>query len=308
MKQSACQAESERILKLKRPDICQLNVQILTLLDSKRIRMTPTSLMQAVRHCNPKLPKTMIHEAIKSLVESGDLIYTHHFGLTQLELNFNRPVKISQRIILSPPNFSHEKQSDCVIIKLNFGASFGRGDHPTTRIALRGLEFMLNQEKRSSLNRPISALDIGTGSGVLAIAALKLGAQKALGLDLDPVACHEAKLNVELNGLDQSVAITQLGLEELKGRHFELIVANLRPPTLNRLASHFKALSAPGAYWIVSGFRVSEKSDLMRGFLARKSTIVWESNDCDWSGMVLKCNDQNHNCSNKVVQKSRISL
>jgi ribosomal protein L11 methyltransferase len=299
VKQSARQTESECILK--RDDMSQLNAQILTLLESKRARMTPTSLMQAVRHRNPKLTKTMIHEAVKSLVISGDLIYSHHFGLTQLELSFNRPVKISQRIILSPPNISQENQSDYVIIKINFGASFGRGDHPTTRIALRGLEFILDQDKRSSLYQPISVLDIGTGSGVLAIAALKLGAQSALGLDLDPVACHEARRNVELNGLDQSVAITQLRLEKLKGRRFELIVANLRPPTLSRLASHIKALSAPGAYWIISGFRVSEKVGLMRGFLFRKSAVVWESNDCDWSGLVLKCHDQNHNCLNNVV-------
>ena len=282
----------------ERDEVCQLTDQILTLLDSRRIRMTPTSLMEAVRHRNSKRTKTMVHEAIKSLVASGDLIYTHHFGLTQLELNFNRPVNVSRRIILAPPECSPENHSDCVIIKLNRGASFGRGDHPTTRIALRGIEFVLNQEKESSLQRPISALDIGTGSGVLAIAALKLGAQNALGLDLDPVACHEAKRNVELNGLDHSISITQLGLKELTERRFELIMANLRPPTLNGLRPHFKALSAPGAYWIISGFRVSEKADLMHGSLLRKSTIVWESNDCDWSGWVLKCKDLNHNCSN----------
>ena len=295
MKQSARQAESEHYDKLEEIDTSQLKFLVLKLLDTKRFRMTPANLIQAARHRDPDLTKKKIHDAIKSLIESGDLVYSHHFGLTQLELGFNRPVNISQRITLSPPNYSLADRSDRVIIKLNCGASFGRGDHPTTRVGLRGIEYALSKIKRTSSHRQLSALDIGTGSGVLAIAAIKLGASKAIGLDLDPVACHEAKLNIELNGLDQSVTVTQMGLEKIVGKHFELIMANLRPPTLKRIGPQLKALSSPGAYWIISGFRDAEKAELMNGFLSKKTTIVWEANDCDWSGLVLKCKDRDQN-------------
>jgi ribosomal protein L11 methyltransferase len=260
---------------------------VMELLDSKSQRMTPTGVTKALRSHHPDLTRRMIRRAIQSLVEHGDLTYSDRFGRTYVEWNYLRAMRITDRILLSPPNGMPDKQPGEILIKINPGASFGMGDHPTTRIALRGVEHAMAGLVSTPASQDIRALDIGTGSGVLAIAAIKLGAAKAFGLDLDPLACHEARKNVALNGLDASVAIQETDLERLNADRFELIMANLRPPTLMRIIPLLHLFSSRLAFWVFSGYRDEEAHSLIDHLTGMAARMIWQNAEHGWSGMVV---------------------
>lgn len=264
---------------------------VMELLDSKSNRMTPAAMTKALRSHHPDLTGSMIRQAIRSLVEHGDLTYSDRFGRTYVELNYFRVRHITDRIILSPPDCSHDMRPDEVLIKIHNGASFGMGDHPTTRIALRGVEYAMTKALSLCESKRIRTLDIGTGSGVLAIASIKLGATKAFGLDLDPVACHEARKNVLLNGLKASVSIHETDLEAFRGEGCDMLVANLRSPTLKQIIPKLHQFSRPAAFWVLSGFREAEAMGL-KDFLSRMpADLIWQDSEHGWSGMVVARED-----------------
>lgn len=261
------------------------------LLDSNSHRMTPAGLTKALRDHHPDLTRGMIRQAIKSLVEQGDLNYSDRFGRTYVELNYLRVMRITDQITLSPPNCTPNKRPGEVIIKINNGASFGMGDHPTTRIALRGVEYAMTRLGSARESQCITALDIGTGSGILAIAAIKLGAAKVFGLDVDPLACHEARKNVALNRLDSFISIHKTNLERFNRHRCELIMANLRSPTLKQIIPFLHQFSSPSAYWVFTGFREEEAQGLKDLLTRVPINMIWQNCEHDWSGIVAAWQD-----------------
>lgn len=257
------------------------------LLDSASHRMTPAGLAKALRSHHPDLTRRQIRRAIKSLIESGDLTYSDRYGRTHIETNYLRVRRITDRIVLTPPDCTPDNRPGEVFIKLNDGASFGMGDHPTTRIALRGVEYAMTRVASVCESQRITTLDIGTGSGVLAIASIKLGAAKAFGLDLDPVACHEARSNVVLNRLSSCIAIHETDLERFNGGRCELIVANLRPPTLRRIIPMLHQFSGPSAFWVFSGFRENEVHGIKEWLCSVRASMMRKYSEHGWSGMVV---------------------
>ncbi len=275
--------------KYRQADIKTLAME---LLDSKSNRMTPAGLTKALHSHYPDLTRSMIRQAIKALVEHGDLTYSDRFGRTYIELNYLRVMRITDRIILSPPNCTPAKRPGEVLIKINHGASFGTGDHPTTRIALRSVEYAMTRLVSACESQPITALDIGTGSGVLAIASIKLGAAKAFGLDLDPMACHEARKNVALNRLNFFVSICETDLERFKGDNCKLIMANLRPPTLKQIIPFLHQFSSSSAFWVFSGYREEEADGLIDLLTRMPVKMIWQNSEHGWSGMVVAWENQ----------------
>jgi ribosomal protein L11 methyltransferase len=277
----------QRKSKWDRNGEANLKTTIMELLESKSNRITPAGLTRALRHYYPDLAGSLIRQTIKSLVENGDLTYADRFGRTHIEMNYLRVRPITDRITLMPPNCTPDKRPDEVLIKINPGASFGMGDHPTTRIALRGVEYAMTRVIPQCKSRPITTLDIGTGSGVLAIASIKLGATKAYGLDLDPVACHEARNNVVLNGLDSSINIQETDLDRFDGGCCELLIANLRPPTLKQIIPTLNQFSSASAAWVFSGFRDEEVHGLENLLTSISANVIWQYSEYGWSGIVV---------------------
>ena len=151
---------------------------------------------------NKKQTKSVIRE----LVAGGELAYTYEYGCTFLERSFAKPVRISKHIVLQPPGHHHPANPKDVVVKIKPGASFGAGNHPTTRLAIQGIEFVLLGDQALDKTNNTSVLDIGTGSGVLLITAILCGMQTGLGIDIDACARVEAAENVRINGLDDRVA------------------------------------------------------------------------------------------------------
>jgi ribosomal protein L11 methyltransferase len=248
-------------------------------------RQTPADILKALSH-PPVFPKTSVQAAIRELVAAGALTYTAEHGRTFLEPSFDRPVRVSERIVLSPPDHEVPQGPGDIVVRLRPGAAFGVGRHPTTRLALRGIEFALSREAAARRSAGSRVLDIGTGSGVLAIAAVKLGIENGVGLDIDPCAVAEASHNVRLNGLAGHIEISDRGIEGLEGL-FSLVVANLRLPTLARLAAAIAALTMPGAALVVSGVQQEEQAAAVAAYGRQRFECAWSVAEERWVGLVL---------------------
>jgi ribosomal protein L11 methyltransferase len=147
------------------------------------------------------------------------------------------------RIVVAPPWDAVRGPDPVIVIQPSTG--FGTGHHPTTRLVLRALQELPLGGK--------TLLDIGCGSGVLAIAAVKLGARSAAGIDIDPDALENAHENVELNKVADRVRLEQADFRELSAQA-DVVTANLTSALLERFAEPLADLVAPGGSLIVSGF------------------------------------------------------
>jgi ribosomal protein L11 methyltransferase len=227
--------------------------------------------------------RPLLHRAVREMVASGELAYTLEHGRTLLEPSFDRPVRVSARITLAPPGRGDTPPAGGVLVRLAPGAAFGAGRHPTTRLALRGVDRALERGRAGG-----RVLDVGTGTGVLAIAAVALGMSGGLGLDLDPCALSEAHENVRLNGMEGRIRISAERAERVTDA-FELVSANLRPPTLARLAGTLRKRVQAGGVLVVSGMRIEERADIAAALqCGGELRSVWVEEEAGWAAVLLE--------------------
>jgi ribosomal protein L11 methyltransferase len=257
---------------------------ILALLSEEYLRLTPSDLVRAVHRKISTARRREIRQALRALVTLGSIVYSQHNSTTHLEINYQRPVQISDHIVLTPPGRRLPEKQDCVFIKLLGGTAFGGGEHPTTRMMLQGLDVLLKKADLVAFDR---ALDIGTGTGVLAIAAAALGFGWVDAVDIDPAACYEARQNVFLNGVDHGVHISQDSLDPFLNQQYDLILANLRPPTITELIPRLMALSSSRCLWIISGCRLKESERLKQNLPTRYSNVIWQQESTGWAAFAV---------------------
>lgn len=164
-------------------------------------------------------------------------------------------VRIGKTLVVKP-SWEQTQFTDAVIVTLDPGMAFGTGTHGTTRLCL---EFIAHLHDSGDTARRI--LDVGTGSGILAIAGAALGAECVVGCDIDPVAIQTAQDNVVLNGCADRIQVTPELVQDIGGA-FDLVVANILAEENVRLASELCARVAPGGYLVLSGI-LHEKVDLV---------------------------------------------
>jgi ribosomal protein L11 methyltransferase len=134
----------------------------------------------------------------------------------------------------------------------------------------------------------MAVLDLGTGSGILALAAARLGATSALALDIDPQAAAVARDNVRLNGLEAAVHVGEGGLDEALRAAFDLAMANISAPVIVEMASALAEVLRPGGVLIVAGFS-AESADRVSSTLARTGLMVERAlADGDWRGLIAR--------------------
>ena len=230
--------------------------------------------------------KKALKTAISELVADRQLIYTYNLGCSFLEKSFNKPTRISKRVVLKPPEMSYTPESDDVVIDIAQGASFGSGEHPTTRLAVGGIEAALSEKNRFSKTNHTRALDIGTGSGILAIASVSLGVKEALAIDIDPCSISEARKNILLNNMDPRIQVLDRNIEQINEKFF-LITANLRYPTLVRLCSHISKMTEQPGMVVISGIKTHEVTDILNTYTRNGFSCAWKAVEKDWVGMVF---------------------
>ncbi len=267
-------------------DIPIIRENILSIIRESGERLTPGRLEKIISK-RFSLKRKQIRSIIRELVTQGELIYTYQYGCTFLEPSFEKAVRISKNVVLKPHGISYQARPEDVVIEMKHGASFGTGQHPTTRLAIRGIEYALRECHHFSNEKETRLLDIGTGTGVLALVALQLGIHKGIGMDIDSCAKAEARENVALNGLDARMIIRDETAEDIR-ESFSLIIANLRYPTLRKLSSHLDAITEANGLIILSGIKTNEIPDLLSVYTeVHGFRCIWKETEKDWGGVVL---------------------
>lgn len=260
---------------------------VLDLVNTDAHLRTPATILQAVRRRLPQCSSSDIRSVIKNLVDDGVLTYTHRFSISHLELNFKQYLIVSPRLALCHEYHLKREKTHHNTVVLKTGSSFGMGDHPTTRLALKAVDFAVQHMEKETKIEKTKALDIGTGSGVLAMACVCLGIGRALAIDTDPLALTEASENIGLNQFQHRIDLYQGDLETLKVQKFDLLLANLRPPTLKRLFPVMHRFTKAKGVWVISGFRPENIEGFVQ--LAKKITgfPILQETENNWSAMVI---------------------
>ena len=163
-----------------------------------------------------------------------------------------------QRLAIVPGWETYD--TDRIVITMDPGMAFGTGTHETTSLCLETLDSMVKGGER--------VLDIGTGSGILAIAALKLGAAEAEGVDIDPMCVRTAGENAERNGVAEHFTVLVGDLSDKASGKYNIITANIVAAAILSLAPHVPVLMAPGARFIASGIIDTRKDEVLAGLRA----------------------------------------
>lgn len=267
-------------------DIQRIENAILETIATSAARLTPQHLEKTISAIYG-LDKTRAKAVLKDLVARGELEYTYEFGSTYLVLSFNKAVRISNHVVVKPPGHRFQPAPDDVVISIQPGAAFGGGRHPTTRLSVKAIEYVLKTMRPNWLSADCSVLDIGTGSGILAITAICLGVKKGLGIDVDPCAIAEAGENLDLNHLQDRLVISDRKIEAIDAS-YPLVIANLRYPSLKNFYPQISRLTDSGSFVILSGFRLHEMQDLVGLYAGSNFEPAWSDDEHDWAAIALK--------------------
>ena len=246
-------------------------------------------------------PREVVGTAIRRLVDGGILEYDYTFGQSYLVLSFHRPVAVGERFVILSPGCQDIAPADRVPLCLAPGSAFGSGRHPTTRLALQGLEkgWALAWSSAGSGSPPTTVIDIGTGSGILAIAAARLGAVAVTAVDTDACARWEAAANIALNAATASIIVTGADLENLPGT-FDMVIANLRLPTLIELLPWVRSHLQQKGCVVVSGIREDEWAVLKARYGDAGYHPVWHRCEAGWIGGLFRVAVGGKACSRLV--------
>jgi ribosomal protein L11 methyltransferase len=168
------------------------------------------------------------------------------------------PLRVGRRFLIVPP-WDHRRETGRISIVIQPGQAFGTGHHPSTAGALRAIESLLYATRAPRR----TALDVGTGSGVLALAMKMMGAERIVAIDVDEVALDNARDNAELNGLPRAIRFSAIPLSSVRGR-FDLITANILSAVLIEMAPELARKLAAGGTLILGGILSREAPAVVR--------------------------------------------
>jgi ribosomal protein L11 methyltransferase len=172
---------------------------------------------------------------------------------------YYKPTKIGEKIVIKPIWEEYISKENEIIVEMDPGMAFGTGTHETTKMCIEALEKRVQKES--------TVFDIGTGSGILAITAAKLGAKKVIGVDLDPVAVDSAKQNIGFNKLD-NIEIIHGNLMDVINGKAEVVVANIIAEVIILLCEDVKKFLKKNGYFISSGIIKDRKEDVINKLTA----------------------------------------
>ena len=223
----------------------------------------------------------LLASLLQSLPPRAEVLETGFVETCDLgEHIFSVSHRLSIRLLASDNESDSYGDDDAVAIRSTL--SFGSGFHPTTRMCLKMLDkfFQMNPS-------PARVLDVGTGSGILALAAARLGAEKVAALDISFPACLEARRNVLANRAERVVTVFRGSLDSVRSR-FDLVTANLAVGPLTRLAPQLGSVTWPGGLLIVSGFFPVQRSAILDAL--GSGVVLNTMADGEWLAMLWQRN------------------
>ncbi len=189
-------------------------------------------------------------------------------------------LRVGVRTVIVPTWRTYEPQEDDVVITLDPGMAFGTGHHPTTRMCLELVEQHVQPNDR--------VLDLGCGSGILSIAAAKLGASDVFGLEIDPIAASVAVQNVRDNGVRNVVRTEEATLPHprVAENGYDLLVANVSAKVITELADHIVRAVRSGGTLLFSGILDKQKTEVIERMVAQGVQFEDGLTDADWVALV----------------------
>ena len=187
---------------------------------------------------------------------------------------------IGKTIVVVPTWRDYQPKVSDVVIELDPGMAFGTGHHPTTRMCLELLEELVSPG--------MNVIDLGCGSGILSIAAAKLGAGSVYGLEIEPAAAAVATSNVRENGAARVVRIAQGSLPDthIPKKGYDVAVANISAKVISELAGELAAVVKPGGTLIISGGLLDNLDPVKRALSAAGCALQRTVQDGDWVSLV----------------------
>jgi len=203
-----------------------------------------------------------------------------------------RPIPVGDGLIIVPV-WLDSPEPERIPIKIDPGMAFGTGTHPTTQLSLKLIEENIETLKVSNTFRVLNVIDIGCGSGILSIAALKLGVETALGVDIDHESVINARENANKNGIGEEFIIGQGSVTEVLAGDFPyrqatLVVANILAPIILRLLDAGLAdLAEPGGTVVLSGILQEQAQIIIEAAQAKGLVLKRRKQMGDWVALSL---------------------
>ncbi|WP_099221180.1 50S ribosomal protein L11 methyltransferase [Listeria costaricensis] len=232
------------------------------------------------------IPK--LEETLRNLTEFDIPLGDFRFFVQDVDDNdwatawkkYYHPVQITEKITVVPTWETYSGKEGELIIELDPGMAFGTGTHPTTQLCMRALEKYVTPND--------FLIDVGTGSGVLSITSIQLGAKKVLALDLDEVAVRAAKENIEQNRVAEHIEVRQNNLLEGIEAQADVIVANILAEVILLFPQDVYKNLRPGSLFIASGI-IEQKAEVVREALIEAGLTVLETEQQgDWVAIIAQ--------------------
>lgn len=237
---------------------------------------------------SPKEALSFLEERFKaeSLSYSIDELICKNEDWEQNWKAYFKPIPIGEKLLIRPVWEEVKDNEGRVVINLEPGVAFGTGTHETTRLCLEALETYDYSTSRQ-------VLDIGCGSGILSVATLLLGAQKAVGVDIDELAVKTALENGRINGFSppQYSVICGSLTKKVAGR-YDIVVANIVADAIIELSESVKDFMKPGALYIVSGIIDLRETEVREALEKSGFTIAKRREQNGW--LCFECTDSNN--------------
>ena len=207
----------------------------------------------------------------------------HDEDWSEVWKKFYKPFRAGNHLVVKPTWELYDAQPGDKVIEIDPGMAFGSGTHETTGMCMELLEEALKGGER--------VIDVGTGSGILAIGAALLGAKEVTAIDIDPIAVKVAKENIEHNGLQGQITALEGNLLEHLDVTCELCVANIIADVICMFASPLNDHIVPGGLFICSGIIKEREQDVVDALTAADYTILDIRRKGEWVAMLSRRHD-----------------
>ena len=197
---------------------------------------------------------------------------------------YYHPVQVGEHLVVCPSWEAYDRKPDEVVLTLNPGMAFGTGTHDTTRLCMELLEKYITPQD--------TVLDVGCGSGILAITAALLGANKIIGCDIDEVAVKVAGENAALNGVQDRIAFHQGDLTSQVEGSFQIICANIMADVIIRLSEDAGRYLAKDGIFITSGIIDTREQDVLNALEQNGFQVIERRTSGGWVALACKAKVQ----------------
>lgn len=194
---------------------------------------------------------------------------------------YYKPFKITDSVVVKPSWEEYEGKPDEIIVEMDPGMAFGTGTHETTRLCSQLLEEYVSKGSK--------VIDVGCGTGILSIIAMKLGASHVTAIDIDEVAVRVAKENCEINGVSDGIEIKRGVLKDLKPQKADIIVANIIADVIIDIAPLVPSYLVNGGVLLTSGIIRERKEDVIKAYTDLGLRFVKMLEMGEWVAIVFKC-------------------